>query len=186
MRVARFSGTCLLTIYLILHLIFPTEWTELFAYNLVPVAVIIGIAFAPHISDRVAKPSIAIAVAFWGIGSALASTAVYFSFQSASNTISKVLYLLFYPLAIVGLPRLLAAHRTLTLIELVDSSIFGLGLSTLCSTLVAKPVLPHFDGNINETFFAIMYPIADLILVCISFCSCKFGLCASEPESQIS
>jgi diguanylate cyclase (GGDEF)-like protein len=167
MRVARFSGTCLLTIYLILHLIFPTEWTELFAYNLVPVAVIIGIAFAPHISDRVAKPSIAIAVAFWGIGSALASTAVYFSFQSASNTISKVLYLLFYPLAIVGLPRLLAAHRTLTLIELVDSSIFGLGLSTLCSALLAKPLLPHFDGNINETFFAIMYPIADLILVCV-------------------
>jgi diguanylate cyclase (GGDEF)-like protein len=49
----------------------------------------------------------------------------------------------------------------------VDSSIFGLGLSTLCSALLAKPLLPHFDGNINETFFAIMYPIADLILVCV-------------------
>ena len=167
MRVVRFSGTCLLAIYLILHLLFPTGWSEIFAYNLVPVAVIIGIVFAPHISDRVAKPSVAIAVAFWAFGSALASTALYFSSQSVSNTISKVLYLLFYPLALVGLPRLLAANRALTLIELVDSSIFGLGLSTLCSALVAKPVLPHFDGNINETFFAIMYPIADLILVCV-------------------
>jgi diguanylate cyclase (GGDEF)-like protein len=77
------------------------------------------------------------------------------------------MYLLFYPLAIVGLPRLLAANRKLTVIELVDSSIFGLGLSTLCSALIAKPVLPHFAGNISETFFAIMYPIADLILVCV-------------------
>jgi diguanylate cyclase (GGDEF)-like protein len=30
-----------------------------------------------------------------------------------------------------------------------------------------KPLLPHFEGKVSETFFAIMYPIADLILVCI-------------------
>jgi diguanylate cyclase (GGDEF)-like protein len=169
MRVVRFSGVYLLAIYLFLHLLFPTEWSELIAYNIVPVAVIVGIAFAPHISDGVAKPSIAIAVAFWAFGSALASVAIYFSSQSLSNNISKVMYLLFYPFAIVGLPRLLATKRTLTVIELVDSSIFGLGLSTLCSALVAKPVLPHFDGSISETFFAIVYPIADLILVCVVF-----------------
>jgi diguanylate cyclase (GGDEF)-like protein len=77
------------------------------------------------------------------------------------------MYLLFYPFAIIGLPRLLAAQRKLSVIELVDASIFGLGLSTLGSALVVKPVLPHFDGNIGETFFAIMYPTADLILVCV-------------------
>jgi diguanylate cyclase (GGDEF)-like protein len=167
MRLVRFSGFGLLAIYFVLHLLSPTVWSELFAFNIVPVAAIVGISSAPHISDRVAKPTVAIAVGFWTAGSVLASLAIFYSSQTVSNTISGAMYLLFYPLAIVGLPRLLAANRKLTLIELVDSSIFGLGLSTLCSALVAKPVLPHFDGNISKTFFAIMYPIADLILVCV-------------------
>ena len=157
----------MLAIYLVLHLLFQTDWSELLAFNIVPVAAIMGISCAPHISDRVAKPSVAIAVGFWAIGSVLASVASFYSLQTVSNTFSGFMYLLFYPLAIVGLPRLLAANRKLTVIELVDSSIFGLGLSTLCSALIAKPVLPHFAGNISETFFAIMYPIADLILVCV-------------------
>jgi hypothetical protein len=167
MRLVRFSGFGLLAIYLALHLFFPTVWSELFAFNLVSVAAIVVISSAPHISDRIAKPTVAIAVGFWTIGSILASLAIFYSSHTVSNTISGAMYLLFYPLAIVGLPRLLAANRKLTVIELVDSSIFGLGLSTLCSALVAKPVLPHFSGNIGETFFAIMYPIADLILVCV-------------------
>jgi diguanylate cyclase (GGDEF)-like protein len=142
-------------------------WSELFAFNIIPAAAMVGISCAPHVSDRVAKPSVAIAVGFWAIGSVIASVAIFYSSQTVSNTVSGIMYLLFYPLAIIGLPRLLAANRKLTVIELVDSSIFGLGLSTLCSALVAKPVLPHFDGNIGDTFFAIMYPIADLILVCV-------------------
>jgi len=167
MRVVRYLGFVLLALYLLLHLFLPTAWSELFAYNIIPVAAIVGISCAPHISDKIAKPSIAMAVGFWACGSILASLANFYSAQTISNTISGVMYLLFYPLAIVGLPRLLATSRKLTLIEIVDSSIFGLGLSTLCSALVAKPVLPHFDGNTSETFFAIMYPIADLILVCV-------------------
>ena len=167
MRVVRFSGVGLLTIYFFLHLLSPSDWSELIVYNLIPIAAIIGIALAPHISDGVAKPSVAIAIVFWALGSGVASSAIFFSFSTISNSISNILYLLFYPLAIIGLPRLLAASRKLSVIELVDSSIFGLGLSTLGSALVAKPLLPHFAGNITDTFFAIMYPIADLILVCV-------------------
>ena len=167
MRVVRFSGVGLLAIYVFLHLLFPSDWSELFVYNLIPIAAILGIALAPHISDGVAKPIVGIAVIFWALGSGVASLAIFFSFSTISNSISNILYLLFYPLAIIGLPRLLAASRKLSVIELVDSSIFGLGLSTLGSALVAKPLLPHFNGNVADTFFAIMYPIADLILVCV-------------------
>jgi diguanylate cyclase (GGDEF)-like protein len=167
MRVVRFLGICLLAFYLFLDLLFPTAWSELFIYNLIATAAIVAIACAPHISDRIAKPSVGIAVSFWALGSAVASSSIFFSSSTLANTVSNVLYLLFYPFAIIGLPRLLAAQRKLSLIELVDSSIFGLGLSTLGSTLVLKPVLPHFDGNLSETFFAIMYPAADLILVCV-------------------
>jgi len=167
MRVVRFLGVFLLASYITLHLIAPTDWSELFVYNIISIAAIVAITFAPHISDKIAKPSFGFAVAFWALGSAVASSAIFFSLSTVSNTISNVLYLLFYPFAIIGLPRLLSAQRKLSVIELVDSSIFGLGLSTLGSALVIKPVLPHFDGNISETFFAVMYPTADLILVCV-------------------
>jgi diguanylate cyclase (GGDEF)-like protein len=167
MRLARFLGACSLAIYLFLHLLFPTVISEILLYNLIPIAAIVGISFAPHIIDRVAKPSVASAISFWAVASTVGSITLFYSMSTTSSIVSNVLYLLFYPLAIIGLPRLLATNRKISLIELVDSSIFGLGLSTLGSALFAKPLLPHFDGNIGKTFFAVMFPIADLILVCV-------------------
>jgi diguanylate cyclase (GGDEF)-like protein len=148
-------------------MLFPTIWSEVLIYNIIPVVAITAIAFAPHISDSITKPTTAIAFALWACGSAIASAGAFFSIPSIFNTVSNILYLLFYPLALIGLPRLLAVNRKLSLLEMVDSSIFGLGLTTLGSALVVKPVLPHFGGNLSESFFAIMYPVADLILVCV-------------------
>lgn len=130
MRVARFSGASILTIYLILHFLFPTVVSEIFLYNLIPIASIIGISLAPHISDRFAKPNVASAVSLWAVASTIGSITIFYSMSSASSFISNLFYLLFYPLAIIGLPRLLAANRKISVIEFVDSSIFGLGLST--------------------------------------------------------
>ena len=167
MRVVRFSGVCFLALYLLLHFLFPTMMSELLIFNIIPVAAIFAIAFAPHVSDSITKPTTAIAFALWACGSAIASAGGFISIPPIFSNVSSVLYLLFYPLAMIGLPRLLAANRKLSTLEMVDSAIFGLGLTTLGSALVVKPVLPHFDGNLAESFFAIMYPIADLILVCV-------------------
>ena len=167
MRVVRFSGVCFLALYLLLHFLFPTMMSELLIFNIIPVAAIFAIAFAPHVSDSITKPTTAIAFALWACGSAIASAGGFISIPPIFSSVSSVLYLLFYPLAMIGLPRLLAANRKLSTLEMVDSAIFGLGLTTLGSALLVKPVLPHFDGNLAESFFAIMYPIADLILVCV-------------------
>jgi len=167
MRVVRFSGACLLASYLLLHVLSPTVWSELIAYNIAPIAGLVAISFAPHISDAIAKPITAVAIAFWVCGSVIASAGAVFSISNTYSTASNILYLLFYPLAMIGLPRLLAANRKLSLLELVDSTIFALGLTTLGSALIVKPVLPHFEGDVSQSFFAIMYPIADLILVCV-------------------
>jgi len=167
MRVLRFSGACMLAIYLLLHLLIPTVWSELLAYNMTPIAAFVTIVLAPHVSDAVTKPATAVAIALWSCGSIFASASAFFSIPAVYSNLSNILYLLFYPLAIIGLPRVLAANRKLSLIELVDSSIFGLGLTTLGSALIVKPVLPHFEGNLTATFFAVMYPAADLILVCV-------------------
>ena len=167
MRVVRYSGACMLAIYLLLHLLIPTMWSELLVYNMTPIAALITISLAPRISDAIAKPTTAIAFALWTCGSVIASAGTYLPTSFVHSPVSGILYLTFYPLTMIGLPRLLAVSRKLSLIELVDSSIFALGLTTLGSALVVKPVLPHFEGKIAETVFAIMYPIADLILVSI-------------------
>ena len=164
MRVVRYSGALLLATYLILHAISPSIWSELVGYNLIPLGGIAAILLAPHISDAVTKPIITLAIIFWLFGSIVASTAIYFSISTSLINLSSLSYLLFYPLAIIALPRLLAAKYKLSLIELVDSSIFGLGLTALGSALLIKPVLPHFDGSFSESFFAVAYPLADLIL----------------------
>jgi len=156
-----------LTSYLLLHLLSPTVWSELLAYNMMPFAALLAILFAPHISDAFTKPTNAFAISLWICGSVISSAGAFFSISIAFSNISSIMYLLFYPLAIIGLPRLLAVNRKLSLIEIVDSSIFGLGLTTLGSAIVIRPVLPHFNGNIAESFYAIAYPIADLILVCV-------------------
>lgn len=167
MRVVRFSGVALLISYLILHLLYPTMWSELLAYNIIPIAALVIILFAPHISDAFTKPTTVIALALWICGSVIASAGAFYSTSNVYSNVSKIMYLLFYPLAMIGLPRLLAINRKLSLIELVDSSIFGLGLATLGSAIAIKPVLPHFNGDMAESFFAIAYPIADLILVSV-------------------
>jgi diguanylate cyclase (GGDEF)-like protein len=61
---------------------------------------------------------------------------------------------------------LISIRQRLTILELVDASIVGLGLSTLGAAFALQPVLPHFDGNLNQSFLAIIYPVADLVLLC--------------------
>ena len=169
MRVIRYLGVFFLGTYLTLHTVATTVWSELLGYSLIPISAMVVIALAPHISDAITKPMTITAVGFWAVGSVTATAASYFSITAAANTISNLFYLMFYPLAIIAIPRLLAANRKLSLIELVDSSIFGLGLTTVGSALVIKPIMPLFDGSVSESFFAVVYPIADLILVSVVF-----------------
>jgi diguanylate cyclase (GGDEF)-like protein len=77
------------------------------------------------------------------------------------------MYLLFYPLVLLGLQLMISIQKRLTALEIVDASIVGLGLSTLGAAFALQPVLPHFDGDLNQSFLAIIYPVADLVLVCV-------------------
>jgi diguanylate cyclase (GGDEF)-like protein len=42
----------------------------------------------------------------------------------------------------------------------------ALGLSTLGTAFALHPVLPHFEGDFKQSFLAIIYPVADLVLLC--------------------
>jgi hypothetical protein len=107
-----------------------------------------------------------LAIGSWSLGSIIATSIGYFELSAFAANISDGLYLLFYPLALLGMQLLISVQQRLTILELADASIVGLGLSTLGAAFALQPVLPHFDGNLNQSFLAIIYPVADLVLLC--------------------
>jgi diguanylate cyclase (GGDEF)-like protein len=135
-------------------------------FNSVAIASLISVVLAPKVNNKWAQPITACAIGSWSLGSILATTTSYIDLPSVVITTSNASYLLFYPLALLGMQLLISSQQKLTLLEIVDASIVGLGLSTLGSAFALHPVLPHFDGDLNQSFLAIIYPVADLVLLC--------------------
>jgi diguanylate cyclase (GGDEF)-like protein len=166
MRGLRFLPPVLFGIALVVHQSFQGIWLDLFLFNAIPIACLISILIAPRISNKWALPLTALAIGSWSLGSIIATSSGYFELSALMANISDALYLLFYPLALLGMQFLISIRQRLTILELVDASIVGLGLSTLGAAFALQPVLPHFDGNLNQSFLAIIYPVADLVLLC--------------------
>jgi diguanylate cyclase (GGDEF)-like protein len=141
-------------------------WADLFLFNAIPITCLLSIMVAPRINNKWAKPLTALAIGSWSLGSILATASSYIELSALAANISDALYLLFYPLALLGMQFLISIRQRLTILELVDASIVGLGLSTLGAAFALQPVIPHFDGDLNQSFLAIIYPVADLVLLC--------------------
>jgi diguanylate cyclase (GGDEF)-like protein len=153
-------------IALLAHQSFQGIWTDLFLFNAIPITCLFSIMLAPRINNKWAKPLTALAIGSWGFGSILATASSYIELSAFAANISDALYLLFYPLALLGMQFLISIQQRLTILELVDASIVGLGLSTLGAAFALQPVIPHFEGDLNQSFLAIIYPVADLVLLC--------------------
>ncbi|MEY4968057.1 MAG: hypothetical protein RIQ73_756, partial [Actinomycetota bacterium] len=169
-RLLLFLAPALLVMHLLLNLVPSMKgmWSELYLYNAIALTAIAVVMSAPRVNDRFAKPLIASAIGLWLSGSIVSSISSYFLISAPTQPLSNIAYLLFYPLAIVALPRLLSPSRKFSTLEIFDASIVGLGLTTLGTTFFLKPVLPHFNGDLVQTFFAIIYPIADLIVISLT------------------
>ena len=166
MSALRFLAPVLFGIALVVHQSFQGPWLDLFLFNAVPIACLLSIVIAPRINNKWAQPLTALAIGSWSLGSIMATSSGYFELSAFVANISDVLYLLFYPLALLGMQLLISVQQRLTILELVDASIVGLGLSTLGAAFALQPVLPSFDGDLNQSFLAIIYPVADLVLLC--------------------
>jgi diguanylate cyclase (GGDEF)-like protein len=166
MRILRFIAPLLFGIALLAHQSSQGMWADLFLFNAIPITCLLSIMVAPRINNKWAKPLTALAIGIWSLGSILATASSYIELPAFAANICDALYLLFYPLALLGMQFLISIRQRLTILELVDASIVGLGLSTLGAAFALQPVIPHFDGDLNQSFLAIIYPVADLVLLC--------------------
>ena len=145
----------------------PDFLSDLLLYNAVPLSLFILSAFALKSEDLRTRITFELALLFWFAGSVLSSlTAVYLLGQNL-QVISDFLYLLFYPLIFIAVPRLIRTSISSTILENIDAAIVALGVSALASALLMKPVLPNYSGDQLATFFAIIFPVADIVLIAL-------------------
>ena len=153
---------------------FPTAkgmWSELYLYNAIAAAAIAVVLTAPRINEFLAQALIAVALGFWLIGSLLSSIPTYFPIGIPTQTLSNIGYLFFYPCAILALPRMVSPSRKFSLLQLFDAAIIALGLGTLGTAVFLKPLLPHTGTELGQALFALMNPIADVVLISIALAS---------------
>ena len=145
----------------------PDFLNDLLLYNAVPLALLLLSIYGLKGEDLRTRLALELALLSWFAGSVLSSLTAVYLLGNDLQVISDFLYLLFYPLMFIAIPRLLRTNNSSTILENIDAAIVALGVSALAAALLMKPVLPNFSGNQLETFFAIIFPVADIVLIAL-------------------
>ena len=141
---------------------------DLFLYNAIWVFAIAAITQAPLSNDPVAVATASLAIGFWGVGSLLNSYADFYTLSSTSQFLAQFSYALFYPLLLVAIPRALSRGRRLNPIEVLDSAIFGLGISAIATAVFLSKVFPESIFDVQDQFFSLLFPVSDLLLLILA------------------
>jgi len=145
----------------------PNFLDDLALYNAVPLGLLVLSIFALKDEDLRTRLSFELAIFFWFAGSVISSLTAVYLLPNTLQVISDFLYLLFYPFIFIAIPRLIRTNISNTILENIDAAIVALGVSALATALLMKPVLPNYSGDQLETFFAIIFPVADIVLIAL-------------------
>jgi hypothetical protein len=169
-RLLRWAPLCLLLSHIALKAVLTDRsiLLDLFLYNAIWICAVVAIAQSPLTNDPVALATASLAITFWGVGSILNSYSDFYSLPEGSQLLAQLSYTLFYPLALIAIPRSLARGRKLNPLELLDSAIFGLGISSIATALFINRVFPQSLINLQDQFFSLLFPICDLLLLIIA------------------
>ena len=160
----RWLASIALIAYLILRFFSPpSQFSELFLYNLVLLGTILTILGSPLPDDDLGQRGIAAAVLVWGIGSVTSSIDSYF--DTELSIYSEISYAIFYPIALFGIIRSLRHEDKSRALEILDTLVIALSGTTLFATVLLRPASSGITGTPFEVFLTILYPIGDLLLL---------------------
>ncbi|HEV7773399.1 MAG TPA: HD domain-containing phosphohydrolase [Conexibacter sp.] len=112
--------------------------------------------------QRVAWSCITAAFAFWTAGD-LAWVLVP---DGAGDTLTNMLYLLFYPLACAGIALLASAGRERVAARMwIDGLLAALTVAALVVALAFNPIVNATQGDASQLAINLSYPIGDLVLI---------------------
>ena len=169
-RAIRLLPVALLLLHLSLKLFIQSNSLalDLFLYNAIWLFAIAAITQAPLSNDPVAVATTSLAIGFWGVGSLLNSYADFYALSNTSQFLAQLSYVLFYPLLLVAIPRTLSRGRHLNPIEVLDSAIFGLGISAIATAAFLSKVFPESIFDVQDQFFSLLFPVSDLLLLTLA------------------
>ena len=169
-RAIRLLPVALLLLHLFLKLFIQSNSLalDLFLYNAIWLFAIAAITQAPLSNDPVAVATTSLAIGFWGVGSLLNSYADFYALSNTSQFLAQLSYVFFYPLLLVAIPRTLSRGRHLNPIEVLDSAIFGLGISAIATAAFLSRVFPESIFDVQDQFFSLLFPVSDLLLLTLA------------------
>ncbi len=170
-RLVRFLLSALIGVLALWNYTSPAESIarDLYLYNSIWVVALLAVIAAPLSIDRVAVGSLSLAIFFWGLGSLASSVDQLLSAAPRFTLVTQLLYSLFYPLILIAISRLSNTSSRLRPIELLDALIFGLGFTSVIASFLLIVIFPGNTLIASDNFFAIFYPVGDLLLLLISF-----------------
>lgn len=143
----------------------PSVALDLLLYNAIWLAAALTITQSPLSNDPIAIATLTLAISFWGLGSFLNSYSEFFTLPTSLQWIAQLSYTLFYPCALIALPRVISRGRKLNSIELLDAAIFGLGTTSMATAIFINHVFPQSLASLQDQFFSLLFPIGDLLLL---------------------
>jgi diguanylate cyclase (GGDEF)-like protein len=165
----RLTAVLILSLHLGIRLIFPQPaiFPDLFLFNSAAICAAVATLYSPLFNDHWASTSLGSAFLLWSIGSILSTANSFFSFTVWPN-LADICYSLFYPFALFGIVRALTARRKVKWLELLDTVILALGITSIVAGFLIKPAMLHFSGSTGSVFLSLLYPSGDISLLAIT------------------
>ena len=144
----------------------PNWLLDVVLFNSAAILAVVSIFVSPIPDDFRGRLGVALAVLVWSLGSISSSITSFFTISPSVNLdlISDLSYVLFYPLALLGITRSILNRRISPALELLDSLIITLGFTTIIAAFLLRPAMMSFTGSRVEVFLAILYPVGDVVL----------------------
>jgi len=171
LRFLRVLAPLLLSLHILARLIYssPEIFLDLILYNLIGVIAIVTILLNSSPKSRSGSFVLTIAIGAWTLGSTISSASEFFHLPFSATIAANICYAIFYPCLFLAIPKILGSGPNFGIVEFLDSTILVLGLGAMGSAFLLNPLLPSFGGDIASTFFAVFFPLADLILLALTF-----------------
>jgi diguanylate cyclase len=159
----------LLGLHLILRILFsePNIFIDLILFNLVGILAALIALTAPIVTDRKAALSIGYAQLIWSFGSIFSTWNSFFEVQLPS-ALSDICYSLFYPLIFFGVVRAFTSRIKTGALELLDTVIIAIGLTSVLTAFFLKPAMLTFEGSAVTVFISILYPVGDIVILAMA------------------
>ena len=159
----------LLALHLILRILFkePNIFIDLILFNLVGILAALIALTAPIVTDRKAALSIGYAQLIWSFGSIFSTWNSFFEVQLPA-ALSDICYSLFYPLIFFGVVRAFTSRIKTGALELLDTVIIAIGLTSVLTAFLLKPAMLTFEGSAGTVFISILYPVGDIVILAMA------------------